>query len=359
MKKKLLVLVLALAAVLSFSFSAMAEDEGLGDYAKVQEVMASLVNEMEPAVDQVEAPFLPEQLTSTLSAFSDIQNHWAKEYIEFVTAEELFNGTSATTFSPNENMTRAMFVTVLGRFCKVDTNMYQGASFSDVPTGTWYSPYVEWAAQNGVTNGFSDGTFRPEDNINREQMATLMLRFCNLTKIQITTISNYYTFNDEASISSYARNGVDYTKLTGLMTGKGYNMFEPKEGATRAEVATVMTRLVKASRGERIYINYNMAAVPTYSSVVLQPCLGTQYSANDVAIDTYDQNGIGFIYYYVPSELAVYQNYLVSQGFTMIEEATEENITAYIYAKGSIVMCIGVIPDESYLIIYPNVYLVV
>lgn len=362
MKKKLLMVTLALSVIFMFSINAMAaedsQDPAFSDLPQMQELLTQLVNETD-TTQATDVEVSANQFIVTLSGFNDIQNHWAKEYIDFTVKEKLFDGTSATTFSPNVNMTRAMFVTVLGRFCNVDTNTYGGTSFSDVPTGTWYSSYVEWAAQNGVTDGYPDGTFRPGETINREQMATLILRFCALAQIDISQISDYYTFNDEAAIANYARDGVDYAKFTGLMTGKSNNMFQPKAGATRAEVATVMTRLVKASRGERIYINYNMAAVPTYSSVVLRPCIGTQYSDNNLAVGTYDQNGAGFFYEYVPGELAVYQNYLVSQGFILADSHTTGDIAVFIYTKGnSIAMGIGVSYSDSFVAIYPNAYAV-
>ncbi len=93
--------------------------------------------------------------------------------VDYAVSEKLFNGTSATTFAPNEAMTRGMFVTVLGNKAKIDPKDYPTSSFSDVKAGVWYAPNVEWAAQNGIVNGAGGGKFSPDKSVTREQMGPL------------------------------------------------------------------------------------------------------------------------------------------------------------------------------------------
>lgn len=91
----------------------------------------------------------------------------------------LMNGTSDTTFSPYATFTRAMFVTMLGRMEGVDITQYPGTSFSDVPAGRWDSPYINWAASNGIVNGVGGGKFNPTGAITVEQYCAIVHRFLN------------------------------------------------------------------------------------------------------------------------------------------------------------------------------------
>ena len=95
--------------------------------------------------------------------------------------------------SPDGTMTRGMFVTVLGRMAGIDVDEYIGETpFTDVSYSAYYAPYVTWAAKYGITGGTGDGTFSPNALINREQMATFVVRYFELfgdfdTEADITT----------------------------------------------------------------------------------------------------------------------------------------------------------------------------
>ena len=112
-----------------------------------------------------------------IPAFTDVNNHWAKDNILFVVSRGLLSGTSATTFSPNTGMTRGMFVTALGRLAGIDPTDYQASMFTDVKEDAYYAPYVNWAAKTGVVSGTTDTAFAPDTNINREQMAVIMKNY--------------------------------------------------------------------------------------------------------------------------------------------------------------------------------------
>ncbi|MDO4541451.1 MAG: S-layer homology domain-containing protein [Bacillota bacterium] len=357
MKRALLTLTMSLSILILCCFGVAAK--GLdGDPSQTQQPTAQECQEVLEAISGLDWKITgsaPAAAAAEVNlSFADTQNHWAKTYIEYVTNLGLFQGTSANTFAPNINMTRAMFVTVLGRFSGIDQTLYPESYFGDVAVGQWYSAYVQWAAANGIVYGHDNGNFGPNDNITREQMAALIYRYCAFAGIDPIMISNDYKFNDEAAISSYAIGSVNFVKLTGLLTGKGNNQFKPKDNATRAEVATVMTRLIKISKGERIYVNYNTAAnnVPTYSSVVLQDCIGTMYNDNTV-VQEYDMNGTAFIYPYNPEKVNTYCTYLVNQGFTLIESTTEDDITIYLYSKGSNIMSVAI--KDNLVFIFPDV----
>ena len=106
----------------------------------------------------------------SIAEFKDINDHWAKEYIEFTHTHELFKGVGNGLFNPDGKMTRAMFVTVLGRLHGVDPGMYGASSLNDVKNGQWYSPFVEWAYRNNIVLGDGKGSFNPDMGITRQEM---------------------------------------------------------------------------------------------------------------------------------------------------------------------------------------------
>ena len=180
-----------------------------------------------------------------MPAFTDIENHWAKDNILFVVSRGLLNGTSETTFSPNTGMTRGMFVTALGRLAGVDPADYQSGKFTDVKADAYYAPYVNWAAKTGIVSGTTDTTFAPDTNINREQMAVIMNNYAVKLGYTVPKALEAVTFADNASISSWAKEAVKSMQQAGILAGKTNNRFDPAGTATRAEVATVLWRFVE------------------------------------------------------------------------------------------------------------------
>ena len=111
--------------------------------------------------------------------FTDVQNHWAKESIQFVVENDLFNGVSETSFAPNSTMTRGMVTTVLYRL--VGSPEVSGESvLDDVPDGLWYSDAVNWAVANNVARGIKTNMFQPNDPVTREDLASMMFGFAKL-----------------------------------------------------------------------------------------------------------------------------------------------------------------------------------
>ena len=178
-------------------------------------------------------------------AFTDIHNHWAADNILFAASRGLLSGTSDTTFSPGTGMTRGMFVTALGRLAGINPDSYQTGKFTDVKADTYYAPYVNWAAQNGIMEGVTATTFAPDTNINREQMAVIMANYAKKLGYDLPKTLRAVTFADNAQISSWAKDAVKAMQQVGILAGKANNCFDPKGTATRAEVATVLRRFVK------------------------------------------------------------------------------------------------------------------
>ena len=118
-------------------------------------------------------------------AFEDTTTHWANENIERAVSLGLFSGVSETEFRPDAPMTRAMFVTVLGRMAGIDPEEweipYLSLLFSDVDPNGYYAPYVAWAVHMGIADGTGSGKFSPNDNVTREQMARFIGNYLDAT----------------------------------------------------------------------------------------------------------------------------------------------------------------------------------
>ena len=180
--------------------------------------------------------------------FADVKSgSWYEAAVLYARANGFFDGTSATTFEPDGPMTRAMFVTVLGRMAGVEAADYaDAADFSDVAEGTWYAPFVKWAARYGITTGTGNGKFLPDGKITREEMAVFFVRYFetfNAMPKADTTVTTKPADLDE--VSSWAQDAVGKLWALGLLNGDGKS-FAPKDKATRAQTAALCQRTDKA-----------------------------------------------------------------------------------------------------------------
>ncbi|MCQ4866364.1 S-layer homology domain-containing protein [Pseudoflavonifractor phocaeensis] len=183
---------------------------------------------------------------SAASRFTDVKtSHWAYDEIIDVVDKEIFLGTSATTFAPEMEMTRAMFVTVLARLAGAEVDDSESSDFRDVPTGQWYTGAVAWAAEKGIVKGVSDTMFAPTQVITREQMATMILRYTDYLKIKLPTTEREIRFDDDNEISDFAADAVLACQRAGLLQGVGSNRFNPQGTATRSQVAVLVSRLAE------------------------------------------------------------------------------------------------------------------
>lgn len=191
--------------------------------------------------------------------FYDTQNHWAKDYIDEVSALGLFGGVSETSFDPDGTMTRGMFVTVLGRLEAVDPVFWSSDAVphffkQDVDENAYYAPYVYWAVCNGIVDGMSPTNFAPDAPVTREQVAklvasyVLMMDYGLLMNPDDITIPD--SFADEDDISPWAHESVDIMRTVGILNGslnsEGELCFLPQKSLTRAECATIFSRLHRA-----------------------------------------------------------------------------------------------------------------
>ncbi len=168
---------------------------------------------------------------------SDIQGHWAESYIKSLVMTEVMKGYPNGTFKPDNNITRAEFATIL-------VNAYKLAPKKDVvfvdTNGHWAQDYISTIASYGIVKGYGANKFGPEDLINREQMAVMIVKTAQLKQTKAAK-----DFNDKAKIAVWALEAVNIAASEAIINGYPDNTFKPKGLATRAEAATIIFKALQ------------------------------------------------------------------------------------------------------------------
>lgn len=190
---------------------------------------------------------VPTALAEKADDFTDVsRSDWYYQFVDYVTTKGYFNGVADKTFAPADNMTRAMFVTVLFRFDGAKGDRSQSA-FTDVAPGEWYTDAINWAAANRIVDGVGDGKFAPNDPITRAQMCTMIERYLALYKkawkVTLPETGSVSVMVDENAIPAYALAAVKQCQRHGLVNGFEDGTFRPNELSTRAQVAAVIYRM--------------------------------------------------------------------------------------------------------------------
>ncbi|KOR88311.1 S-layer homology domain-containing protein [Paenibacillus solani] len=243
-----------------------------GGYAKFTKLLSDVVNPAQTTVlrmdsasgqlafvptlirtsngkSQVEFKWSESGIYSVVShekTFTDLNGHWAYKDVTLLASKKVIEGLSDTRFGPNEPITRAQFTAMLVRALGLND---QGAdsSFRDVKTNDWYAAAVATAVENKLIEGFSDGSFRPNEQITREQMSVLLLRAMKLAGTDLGTgdsDSILEGFKDRDRIASWSEEAVSAIVKSGLMEGRSADRFVPDARSTRAEGAVVLTRML-------------------------------------------------------------------------------------------------------------------
>ncbi len=178
--------------------------------------------------------------------FTDITNHWAKDNIDFVVSRGLLTGTTATTFAPNTEITRADFLMALGKLSSADVSSYTKSSFTDVTNASAAMPYIEWAVKNKIVQGIGDNKFGPDNKISRQDMAVMMVNYAKATGYTLPVSRQAVTFTDNDKISTYAKDAVKAIQQADIIVGKDTGKFDPQANATRAEASTILRQFVES-----------------------------------------------------------------------------------------------------------------
>ena len=176
------------------------------------------------------------------TGFNDVADRdWFADAVKYVADKGMMNGTSKTTFGPNDSTTRGMIVTVLYRL--ENEPSAAAASFTDVVSGQYYTDAVAWANANGIVTGYGNGKFGPNDVVTREQLAAILYRYAQYKKYDVSVgeDTNILSYADAQSVSAYAIPAMQWAGGAGIVNGSNGKL-NPQNNATRAEVATMLMR---------------------------------------------------------------------------------------------------------------------
>lgn len=172
--------------------------------------------------------------------FTDLTQDWYQESVAYVYRNNLMYGTTNTTFSPDANLTRAMFAAMLYRLAG-SPRVVGTCSFPDVPSTAYYLDAVIWGEKNGVIYG-EGGKFNPDGKITREQMAAMMRRYADFCELKTDARADLSGFTDAAAVSSWALNDMKWAVAEHLLYGDTNSRLNPTNNATRAEAAAILQR---------------------------------------------------------------------------------------------------------------------
>lgn len=187
--------------------------------------------------------------TSAYLVFGDVgEKTWFGKAVSYAYQNKLFDGTSATSFSPDMKMNREMFATVLYRLA--GSPAFSGeTTFSDVAdSSSYYYSAILWCAQNRIINGYPDGRFGVGDLVTREQMVSMLYRYAkDYAKEDVTAEADdpLQTYTDAVDISKGAYEAFRWAVGTGVLRGATSTEMLPQATATRAEVAQILMNYAK------------------------------------------------------------------------------------------------------------------
>lgn len=292
---------------------------------------------------------VPTALAEKADDFTDVsRSDWYYQFVDYVTSKGYFNGTSETTFAPAENMTRAMFVTVLFRFDGAKGDRSQSA-FTDVAPGEWYTDAINWAAANRIVDGVGDGKFAPNDPITRAQMCTMIERYLALYKkawkVTLPETGSVSVMVDENAIPAYALAAVKQCQRHGLVNGFEDGTFRPNELSTRAQVAAVIYRMSFLVQGAKPDNTPSVNPGGTVPPPVNPPVTAYTYALY------FDANGGTLIGASPVSTTTTSTTYsfpvtatATRDGYNFLGWATEKTATAATYPAGSTVTLTAAAP---------------
>ncbi|TYP77510.1 S-layer homology domain-containing protein [Paenibacillus methanolicus] len=179
---------------------------------------------------------------SYANPFRDTAGHWAQQEIDVLASRHIVSGISESRFEPNRPITRAELVTLLLRVANpgaaATIDAVQGSGFKDVAEESWYAPYIGTAVKLGIATG-SNGSFRPDDPVTRQEMAVMLGRALQL---KADGMAQEADFADNERIAAWASAYVLAAKQLRLIQGVSGNRFDPHGLATRAQAAAILYR---------------------------------------------------------------------------------------------------------------------
>ncbi|WEK54977.1 MAG: S-layer homology domain-containing protein [Candidatus Cohnella colombiensis] len=200
---------------------------------------SSIVNEAN-LVQTIESKAAEAKEANAAMDFADAQGHWAEKTIDIFVQLNLINGYKDGTFRPNSPITRAEFATILNRAFHIQGGSNTSVVLKDIDA-TWAKDDIENLVVAGVINGYTDGTFKPNQTITREEMTVMLSRIVNLNSLEKDTAKGHFSDLSDA----YAVEEIQVAAQAGIVSGKGDGRFDPKSDATRAEALQMILNVLK------------------------------------------------------------------------------------------------------------------
>lgn len=184
--------------------------------------------------------------TATVSSFSDLADAaWAREAVTSLYNKGIINGKTASSFAPNDDITRAEFAKIVVKAFGLEDANATVSQFSDVATSDWYYTAVASAYSKGIIKGYENGTFGVNDKITRQDMAVIIYRAAQAAGKSIAAVKDGTVFDDAADIAAYASEAVSVLNKGGIINGMTATTFAPTATATRAQAAQMIYGIVK------------------------------------------------------------------------------------------------------------------
>ena len=200
---------------------------------------------IEPVFEEVTTPVDPDS-GDVSDKFTDVgKTAWYHDAVQWAVDQGIMNGVGDDKFAPDDTGTRAMVVTMLWRM--VGEPEGSDSDFSDVSDGAWYADAVDWAASTGAVKGTSDTTFSPNEPVTREQLAAVLYRYAQAQGKGFTGAWAFpLNFSDAADVSEYAYEAMCWMTMNGVINGMDDGTLAPKANATRAQIAAMFMRFADA-----------------------------------------------------------------------------------------------------------------
>ncbi len=192
-----------------------------------------------------EQSVMPISSVSSYDAFSDIGSSWAREYINKLYNQGILFSKQSGMYKPGDNITRAEFAAYLVNTLRLDPKNTT-ITFKDIKNDSDYADFIKTAAAYGLITGDTQGYYKPNDPITRQDAATIMKRAIDILGAGYGVLSEP-SFADGAQVSPYAKDAVKLIYNLQIMTGKPGNLFEPKSYTTKAEVSKILDNFIEAT----------------------------------------------------------------------------------------------------------------
>ncbi|MDQ6420513.1 X2-like carbohydrate binding domain-containing protein [Paenibacillus sp. LHD-117] len=179
--------------------------------------------------------------------FTDVLKHWGKSYVDLAAAKGLVDGVGGGKYDPNRTITRAEFTAMLVRSLGRGTSIGNTSSYDDVKSGAWYFEEVAKAKELGLLNFVSGNSFKPDQPLTREEMASMLAAVIALEKLPMSKeFVSLDGYKDIGSVNAAYLEDVRLMVKLNIMTGTDTNTFSPKGETTRAQAAVVFIRMLQA-----------------------------------------------------------------------------------------------------------------